>query len=68
MIRNLDDLRLTLRDGLSSTQFHLDFNRRLYLTGYDGADPMHCTTHGLEQIRQIHDLTGAIIAALEGEK
>lgn len=64
-IPNREDYQLTVADGLSSTQFRLDFSGRLFITGFDGGEPMHCTSHALADIKQIHDLTGAIIAQLE---
>ncbi|MBF6410995.1 hypothetical protein [Nocardia farcinica] len=70
MIPHLEDHQLLLRDGLSWTEFRLDFGGRLFITGYEGDvagewDPTHCTSHALADIKQIHELTGAVIAALE---
>lgn len=66
-----EDLHLLLSDGWAWTEFRLD-DRRLVVTGYErdqdsnGLHPMHCTTHALADIKQIHELTGAVIDALEG--
>lgn len=63
---------LTQHDGNSATRWHLDWNGRLYVTGYDGDSPRdwtatHCTSHALADIRAQHEFLGAVIARLEGE-
>lgn len=70
LIPNAAEYRLVLRDGAAWTEFSLDYNGRLYINGWEGDTPTeweiaHCTSHGIDDIKQIHDMTGAVIAALE---
>lgn len=72
-ISDADDYRLLLRDGPFSTEYHLDWTGRLFVTGYeaDSNDEWQatgCTSHALADIKRIHDLTGAVIARLEGQQ
>ncbi len=72
-IGDADDYRLWLPDGPFATEYRLDWNRRLFVTGYetDSGDewqPTGCTSHGLDDIKRIHELTGAILARLEREQ
>ena len=73
MIGDADDYRLWLVDGPFATEYRLDWNRRLYVTGYE-ADCANewqatgCTSHSREGIQRIHELTGAVLARLEREQ
>jgi hypothetical protein len=72
-IGNADDYKLWLTDGPFSTEYRLDWNGRLFVTGYEEDDGAQwqatgCTSHGLADIKRIHELTGAIIARLEGQQ
>lgn len=72
-IGDSDDYHLLLRDGPFSTEYRLDWSGRLFVTGYEaGSDDdwqaTGCTSHGLDDIKRIHELTGAVIARLEGQQ
>lgn len=72
-IGDAEDYRLWLVDGPFSTEYRLDPNRRMFVTGYeeDGCAEWQATgatSHGLDDIKRIHELTGAIIARLEGRQ
>ncbi|MGW4720879.1 hypothetical protein [Nocardia sp. NPDC004260] len=68
-IPGVEDFYLVQPDGVACTEYRLDFSGRLFVTGYDSQQPSrditHCTSHGIDHIREIHDLTGAILAHLE---
>lgn len=70
-IGDADDYRLLLRDGPFWNEYRLDWSGRLFVTSYEGdtADDWQatgCTSHGLDDIKRIHELTGAVLARLEG--
>lgn len=72
-IGDAEDYQLLLRDGNAWTHIGLDWNGRLYLTGYEGEtsddwQATGCTSHGLADIKRIHEMTGAVIARLEGRQ
>lgn len=71
-IHDAEDFALLQRDSTSWTRRHLDWNGRLYITGYDGDSPddwtpTHCTSHSLADIREAHEFLGAVIERLERE-
>lgn len=72
-IGDADDYRLSLRDGPFSTEYRLDWSGRLFVTSYEADSDGEwqatgCTSHGLDDIKRIHELTGAVLARLEREQ